>query len=147
MAISSDGTATFKGEYGTVFDAVCTAAVAEQMTLRGANPSTGVITISSSISAFSWGQNGTIRVWQHEPGTIAVSIRSSLKFGLVDWGRNRRNVERLLARIGSILASRLPPPERGWHTDPTGRHQSRYWDGSAWTSHVSDAGTVAVDPM
>ena len=34
----------------------------------------------------------------------------------------------------------------GWHPDPTGRHQLRYWDGLRWTGHVSDVGAVGVDP-
>lgn len=34
----------------------------------------------------------------------------------------------------------------GWKSDPTGRHDHRYWDGSAWTEHVSDAGVAATDP-
>jgi Protein of unknown function (DUF2510) len=32
----------------------------------------------------------------------------------------------------------MPPPM--WAKDPTGRHQLRYWDGSAWTDYVSDDG-------
>ena len=40
----------------------------------------------------------------------------------------------------------LPTPT-GWHRDPLGRHQLRYWDGSTWTSHVSDEGVAAVDPQ
>ena len=34
----------------------------------------------------------------------------------------------------------------GWLTDPSGRHQHRYWDGAAWTEHVADAGRQSVDP-
>lgn len=33
----------------------------------------------------------------------------------------------------------------GWQADPTGRHEHRYWDGSQWTEHVSDAGVAATD--
>lgn len=33
-----------------------------------------------------------------------------------------------------------------WHPDPHGRHELRYWDGAAWTSHVSDSGIVGTDP-
>lgn len=33
-----------------------------------------------------------------------------------------------------------------WLTDPTGRHDHRYWDGSQWTEHVSDAGVATTDP-
>ncbi len=34
-----------------------------------------------------------------------------------------------------------------WHPDPMGRHQLRYWDGAAWTSHVSDNGVQGTDPV
>lgn len=26
----------------------------------------------------------------------------------------------------------------GWYEDPSGEHASRYWDGGAWTDHVSE---------
>ena len=34
-----------------------------------------------------------------------------------------------------------------WYPDPTQRHQMRYWDGTAWTAHVSDNGVTGNDPM
>jgi hypothetical protein len=34
-----------------------------------------------------------------------------------------------------------------WHPDPTGRHQLRYWNGTAWTEHVSDRGVTSRDPL
>src|SRR5690606_30212574 len=33
-----------------------------------------------------------------------------------------------------------------WQPDPFGRHQYRYWDGSAWSDQVSDDGVVSSDP-
>ncbi|MEO7428515.1 MAG: DUF2510 domain-containing protein [Acidimicrobiales bacterium] len=33
----------------------------------------------------------------------------------------------------------------GWQPDPTGRFEHRYWDGSAWTDHVSNAGVATTD--
>ena len=39
------------------------------------------------------------------------------------------------------------PSPAAWHSDPTGAHQQRYWDGATWTAHVSDAGIVTVDPL
>lgn len=35
----------------------------------------------------------------------------------------------------------------GWIADPTGRHELRYWDGAAWTEHVSDAGVQGTDAL
>ena len=37
-------------------------------------------------------------------------------------------------------------PPAGWHGDPSGRHELRYWDGSQWTENVSDGGTASTDP-
>lgn len=38
-------------------------------------------------------------------------------------------------------------PAAGWHPDPTGRHEYRYWDGTDWTGDVADQGTTAFDPI
>ena len=48
------------------------------------------------------------------------------------------------ACLGSEAMSANPPR---WHADPTGRHELRYWDGRAWTSHVSDRGVAGSDPL
>ncbi len=37
-------------------------------------------------------------------------------------------------------------PEANWYPDPSRRHEMRYWDGTAWTEHVSDQGRQAIDP-
>jgi Protein of unknown function (DUF2510) len=35
----------------------------------------------------------------------------------------------------------------GWHPDPTGRAEQRYWDGQAWTGHVVRGGATGWDPV
>ena len=35
----------------------------------------------------------------------------------------------------------------GWYPDPSGRHESRFWDGSTWTEAVSSRGLHGADPM
>ena len=35
----------------------------------------------------------------------------------------------------------------GWHPDPVGRHQHRYWDGTEWTEHIANNGASGVDPV
>jgi hypothetical protein len=37
------------------------------------------------------------------------------------------------------------PP--GWHPDPVGRHEHRYWDGNQWTDHVADQGQMSLSPL
>lgn len=34
-----------------------------------------------------------------------------------------------------------------WHTDPTGKHDHRWWDGTKWTEHVADAGESKIDHL
>jgi Protein of unknown function (DUF2510) len=42
-----------------------------------------------------------------------------------------------------------PPPmvPSSWQSDPTGRHELRWWDGAQWTEHVVDASRPSVDPL
>lgn len=35
----------------------------------------------------------------------------------------------------------------GWYPDPSGRHQLRYWNGTAWTDHAADEGVQVLDPL
>ena len=49
----------------------------------------------------------------------------------------------LLADYGSVMAN----TPANWYDDPTGRHEHRYWDGTAWTDHVSDNGVQGTDPV
>jgi len=43
-------------------------------------------------------------------------------------------------------APSTPSVPAGWYSDPAGRFELRYWDGSAWTEHVSRAGQQYTDP-
>lgn len=46
----------------------------------------------------------------------------------------------------SAPASTAPSVPAGWYADPSGRYELRYWDGTAWTEHVSRAGQQYTDP-
>lgn len=39
------------------------------------------------------------------------------------------------------------PPAAQWLQDPSGRHQSRWWSGTAWTDHVADNGVTSTDSL
>jgi hypothetical protein len=39
------------------------------------------------------------------------------------------------------------PQGPGWQSDPTLRHQFRYWNGSAWTAQVTTNGVPSTDPV
>lgn len=38
-------------------------------------------------------------------------------------------------------------PSGGWHTDPSGRHQFRWWDGTRWSDQVADNGVASLDAL
>jgi hypothetical protein len=42
--------------------------------------------------------------------------------------------------------SQVDAPAADWYPDPSGRFQFRYWDGEAWTGHVSTDGKTDWDP-
>ncbi len=62
------------------------------------------------------------------------------------------NVPRDTVPGGSVPGSSVPAPVTasatapGWFADPARRHQWRYWNGTAWTEHVSDVGVAGSDP-
>ncbi len=38
-------------------------------------------------------------------------------------------------------------PAPGWYTDPSGRHERRWWDGASWRDAVIDNGVRSDDPL
>lgn len=193
MATQQSAARIYQAEYQAVFDAACRAAPRCKMTVKAADPATGAITMSTSMSLMSWGEDLGVQVGQLEPGVIQVAIRSDSKFALVDWGKNAKNVNQYFAALDGEMGLTgplpgVPPapqqmapgphgamsprpqftpgvgvpgpgpvgpapvaaaagPPAGWHADPAGRHEYRYWDGAAWSDQVSDAGVVASDPL
>ena len=59
--------------------------------------------------------------------------------------RNPDAVADIVANAGGEHWVKVSPA--GWMADPTGRHELRYWDGTMWTSSVSDHGTLSDDPI
>ncbi|WP_419845901.1 DUF2510 domain-containing protein [Candidatus Poriferisocius sp.] len=50
-----------------------------------------------------------------------------------------------MVRLQSELAAN-PEPEASWHTDPFGRHEARWWNGTQWTEKVRDGDQSGIDP-
>ncbi|MGD0942704.1 MAG: DUF2510 domain-containing protein [Acidimicrobiales bacterium] len=55
------------------------------------------------------------------------------------------------AQLGPVPRSAQPPPAAtaltAWLSDPTGRNELRYFDGSGWTEHVANGRVISVDPL
>ncbi|MDP3972048.1 MAG: hypothetical protein Q8P61_03950 [Candidatus Nanopelagicales bacterium] len=93
----------FPFDYGIVFAAVGETLPAVGFRVVSADPATGVIHGTTELSPASWGENLTIQLGSAQPAETTVVIHSNLKFGLVDWGKNKRNV----AKIQEELRRRL----------------------------------------
>lgn len=50
------------------------------------------------------------------------------------------------AAAAAPATSATPAVPANWYADPSGRFELRYWDGNAWTEHVSRAGQQYTDP-
>lgn len=77
-------------------------------------------------------------------GSVAV-VNFFLGWTLIGWvvalAMAARSGEQVPVKVQTV-----GHPGGGWHPDPTGRHQTRYFDGVSWTAHVSDNGVAGVDP-
>lgn len=52
-----------------------------------------------------------------------------------------------VAPTAAPLAPAPPNTPEGWHPDPSGRFQHRYWSGTRWTEHVHNGTSQHVDPV
>ena len=52
-----------------------------------------------------------------------------------------------LSRLRSVGQGLLERDGAGWHPDPTGGHDPRYWNGTRWTDHVADDRVQSSDPI
>ena len=98
MAASTSETRLVPGNYDGVFHAVCQAAASCGMTVTLADPAAGVIQMSKSMGLATWGENLAAHL-RPLPTGVEVTLSSALKFGLVDWGKNRQNVESLFGVV------------------------------------------------
>jgi hypothetical protein len=116
---------------------------------------TGALADPQFIKAEAAG-DGTVRV---EAWTAGISLLPGIYGGELDpmqgvYGAAikaalKPRVLELERRLGGTAAAAAAQQQGapGWYADPTGRHEQRYWDGSAWSDNVADGGVSAVDPV
>lgn len=77
-------------------------------TVKDSNKSARTIMISTGVSWKSWGENLNIAISPANDGFSEVSIHSSSKFGVADWGKNQENFNTIL----NLLAIELEQYEK-----------------------------------
>jgi hypothetical protein len=126
------------GRYDSIFGTVCAVAESRRITVTFADPAAGIVRMSKSWNLLTWGED-LAALLRPVPTGVEVTLSSSLKFGPIDWGQNRRNVNTLFRLISKALPA-------GWYSDPSGRHELRWWEGR-WTEAVNDGGQVGTDAL
>jgi hypothetical protein len=85
-----------------------------------------------------------------------MTIESGGARGALPRKLGRGEVNELLEGLGQQPIAAKPAgstpdqpsaPPAAWRSDPTTRHQLRYWDGKEWTASVADQGTQSTDPV
>jgi len=119
-----------------------TAYVKRSSSSDGSATSTAAVTEDA---ASTWGTEATTAAaTATEPagwGSSPESTTSSADTGASTWGPSAT-----AATAPAAAAPATPSVPAGWYADPANRYELRYWDGSAWTEHVSRAGQQYTDP-
>lgn len=64
--------------------------------IKESNASARTISVKTGVSWKSWGENLLITVSPSSNGLSEISITSSSKYGLIDWGKNQDNLNNIL---------------------------------------------------
>jgi hypothetical protein len=96
---------------------------------------------ASSSGGSSWGQTPAADSgWGSNTGSTTPAATG--------WGSGAASTPATPAATAptSPATPATPAVPAGWYHDPAGRYELRYWDGSAWTEHVSRNGQQYTDP-
>jgi hypothetical protein len=97
------GVAGFPHPMPVVFDALLRAAPRVGLQVVQSDRDLGHLFARAGVSWLSWGENIWVSLTEVSQGRTRVAIVSTTKFGLVDWGKSRDNVESLLQALSSLL--------------------------------------------
>jgi Protein of unknown function (DUF2510) len=75
---------------------------------------------------------------------VAVEVPAAVEPS--GWGSAQTTVGTPVVPTPAPAPAPVVTTPAGWYPDPSGRFEMRYWDGSAWTEHVSRQGQQFPDP-
>ena len=103
---------------GVLFQAMCAAVQQTKgFTLLIANPQTGTIQISKSMSAFTWGENIYVQLYPVSEAQTNLQITSQSKLGteIAARSKNRKNIQVLLEKMQLILNQMYAQPQQPYY--------------------------------
>lgn len=93
-------TETFSADAGVLCDHLMSAFEDADIFVVDRDDQAHTVDGSASAGMRSWGEKIVAKVTETETGSL-VSIESKLKFGLLDWGKNQKNVEAIFEALKS----------------------------------------------
>lgn len=121
--VDHEGSVEYPFSKKTVFHALMDAAPnIEGMELDSADEVSGRVTFKAGVSLASWGENIPVQLIEVAPTRTQMKVMSSPKTGIMfggamDLGKNRRNIEKIISAVSSVLAAR---PSEAEKTTPMG---------------------------
>ena len=115
-AVDKEGMIEYPFSYQTVFRAaVQSIPLVKGMKMGRADEMNGYILITSNISWASWGENIRVDFVKLGPTRTQVIVKSgaSVSTTLIDYGKNRKNVNKILSAVSTTLANY--PPETAYN--------------------------------
>ena len=124
--------------------------LARQMTERSAQgwEILQIVTSGTNITAFARRAAVTAQV----ANTAATAAAVNAPTTSATWGATTATTSAstpvVTSAINTSVASSVgdAAAPANWYPDPAGRFELRYWNGSAWTEHVSRNGQQSIDP-
>lgn len=83
------------GTFDNVFDCMELAVNEASLGSINVDRAQGIITISTKISWKSWGEDMTITMAPLSKTQTEVILASGVKFQLIDWGKNKANIQKI----------------------------------------------------
>lgn len=104
MGMAKNMLYTFNYPVATTYQALMQAlSKTTKYRIINADQNANLIIIKSGVSLTSWGEDITIVVAPGLNGDSTVSIASSLKMGLFDWGKNNKNLNTIIQLLTEEL--------------------------------------------
>lgn len=103
MSHSASRTLQFDMSEEALFQAFLSALPRVRVTRLETDKSTKTIEAETGVSWRSWGEQIHISIHKDASGQATATLRSSLKLGLVDWGKNNSNLDLLQKAVNQAV--------------------------------------------
>lgn len=95
--------------YVVAFDAVMTALPWLSMKVGKCDPSAGIVIAKTRMTALTWGERILVDVWAIDPAKTGMKVESTVVYGLLDLGRNAKNIDRVIDAVHRAMSTGPSP--------------------------------------